>query len=59
VAIYTRAAGATQWQREALDSLFSMANAIQPTPDGYVNGQHRAHAILEAGVPRTVVLRHV
>ncbi|MGM9470352.1 nucleic acid/nucleotide deaminase domain-containing protein [Streptomyces murinus] len=33
---------------------------IQPdSGGGYVNGQHRAQAMLEAGVRRTVVLRYV
>lgn len=53
-------AGATRWQTEALASLFSTADAIQPDREWrYVNGQHRAQAMLEAGVRRTVVLRKV
>ena len=54
------AAAATRWQTEALASLFNVANAIQPASQtGYINGQHRAQAMLEAGVRRTVVLHHV
>jgi hypothetical protein len=54
------AAGASQWQTEALASLFSISNAIQPASrTGYINGQHRAQAMLEAGVRRTVVLHYV
>ncbi|KND46654.1 hypothetical protein IQ64_00180 [Streptomyces stelliscabiei] len=53
------AAGASRWQTEALASLFSVANAIQPASQpGYINGQHRAQAMLEAGVRRTVVLHY-
>ncbi|MFB0620276.1 hypothetical protein [Streptomyces sp. AGS-58] len=45
------AAAATRWQTEALASLFNIANAIQPASQtGYINGQHRAQAMLEAGV---------
>jgi len=51
------AAGADPWQRQALDSLFS--DPIEPAPDGYVNGQHRAEGMLDAGVRRTVVARWV
>lgn len=54
------AAGAGRWQMEALATLFSTADAIQPARQvGYINGQHRAQAMLEAGVRRTVVLRTV
>ncbi|MFF8994502.1 hypothetical protein ACF09H_32180 [Streptomyces sp. NPDC014983] len=54
------AAGAGEWQTQALATLFSLADAIQPDSEtGYINGQHRAQAMLEAGVRRTVVLRHV
>ncbi|MFE9769441.1 hypothetical protein ACFYPC_33815 [Streptomyces sp. NPDC005808] len=54
------AAGVSRWQIEALASLFSVANAIQPARGpGYVNGQHRAQALLDAGVRRSVVLRMV
>ncbi|MFD9596789.1 hypothetical protein ACFWA9_29130 [Kitasatospora sp. NPDC059973] len=54
------AAGADKWQRQALDSLFSLAVAITPSEGGgFVNGQHRAQAMLDAGVRRTVVVRDV
>ncbi|MFF9143000.1 hypothetical protein ACF09G_36275 [Streptomyces albogriseolus] len=54
---HAAAAGAGRWQSEALATLFSVADAIQPASGvGYVNGQHRAQALLEAGVRRTVVL---
>ncbi|MCX4783881.1 MULTISPECIES: hypothetical protein [unclassified Streptomyces] len=53
-------AGATRWETEALATLFNTADAIQPSSDtGYINGQHRAQAMLEAGVRRTVVLHLV
>jgi hypothetical protein len=53
-------AGATRWETEALATLFNTADAIQPSSGtGYINGQHRAQAMLEAGVRRTVVLHHV
>lgn len=56
---HAEAAGASGWQREALESLFSPALAIQPDDEGhYVNGQHRAQALMDAGVRRTVVLVH-
>ncbi|MGW2035242.1 hypothetical protein [Streptomyces sp. NPDC001811] len=51
------AAGATRWETEALASLFSLANAIQPSSGtDYINGQHRAQAMLEAGVRRVLRL---
>ncbi|WP_331732040.1 hypothetical protein [Streptomyces sp. NBC_00989] len=54
------AAGASRWQVEALATLFNVADAIQPSRNpGYINGQHRAQALLDAGVRRTVVLRMV
>ncbi|MFK0142450.1 hypothetical protein [Streptomyces murinus] len=57
---HAAAAGATGWESEALATLFSIADAIQPAREtGYINGQHRAQAMLEAGVRRTVVLHHV
>ncbi|WP_329167301.1 hypothetical protein OHB49_44430 (plasmid) [Streptomyces sp. NBC_01717] len=57
---HAAAAGATRWQTEALATLFNTADAIQPASEaGYINGQHRAQAMLEAGVRRTVVLHHV
>ena len=57
---YAVAAGASAWQRSALDSLFSLAVAIQPyRSGGYINGQHRSRVQIEAGVRRTVVLFEV
>ncbi|MGW7196210.1 hypothetical protein [Streptomyces chryseus] len=57
---HAAAAGATQWQTEALATLFNTADAIQPSSETrYINGQHRAQAMLDAGVRRTVVLRAV
>lgn len=54
------AAGATRWESEALATLFDTEDAIRPDREwGYANGQHRAQAMLEAGVRRTVVLRVV
>jgi hypothetical protein len=50
------AAGTTHWETEALATLFNTANAIQPSNGtGYINGWHRAQAMPEAGVRRTVV----
>jgi hypothetical protein len=50
------AAGTTHWETEALATLFNTANAIQPSNGtGYINGRHRAQAMPEAGVRRTVV----
>lgn len=51
-------AGLTLWEREALGTLVSHADAIQPfeSARGYVNGQHRAQAMLDAGVRRTIVM---
>jgi hypothetical protein len=48
----------TKWQLQALDSLLEPSTAIQLTTSGqsYVNGQHRAQALLDAGVQTTVVL---
>ncbi|MFD9565824.1 hypothetical protein [Streptomyces sp. NPDC059994] len=54
------AAGASRWQMEALATMFNTADAIQPDSDnGYINRQHRAQAMLEQGVRRTIVLRHI
>jgi hypothetical protein len=48
--------GLSAWETEALLSLFSVGTAIQPdTASGYINGQHRAQAMLDQGVRRTVV----
>ncbi|MEU5241644.1 hypothetical protein ACH4UR_35640 [Streptomyces lydicus] len=56
---YAAAAGATEWETDVLATLFSTADAIQPDSSGtgYINGQHRAQAMIDAGVHRTVVLR--
>ncbi|MEV5177972.1 hypothetical protein AB0L10_44870 [Streptomyces flaveolus] len=57
---HATAVGVGGWQTEALATLFSIGDAIQPDSEGgYINGQHRAQAMLEAGVRRTVVLRYV
>jgi hypothetical protein len=48
--------GLTDWESEALLTLFNTADAIQPNgAGGYINGQHRAQAMLDQGVRRTVV----
>lgn len=48
----------TGWEYEALLTLGCSGDAIQLQRDGlrreYVNGQHRAHAMLDAGVHRTI-----
>ncbi|MEV6503400.1 hypothetical protein [Streptomyces prunicolor] len=59
---YAVAAGASDWEREALFSVFRRSDALQPSGSrylsrGYINGQHRVQAMLDAGVRRTVVLR--
>lgn len=47
-----------RWQRDALESLLSPAVGIAPDGYGqYINGQHRAQALLDTGVRRTVVVR--
>ncbi|MFD9904038.1 hypothetical protein [Streptomyces sp. NPDC059063] len=57
-AAYAAGAGADPWQTQALATLFCMGDAIQPSDEvGYINGQHRAQALIEQGVHRTVVLR--
>ncbi len=57
---YAKQASADRWEREALDSLFGIGAAIEPSRGGgFVNGQHRTQAMLDAGVRRTVVLRMV
>ncbi|MFE0461234.1 hypothetical protein ACFW1A_18505 [Kitasatospora sp. NPDC058965] len=56
---YALKAGTGQWIREALESLFNVATAVQPSSaGGYTNGQHRSEAMIAAGVRRTVVLRY-
>lgn len=48
--VHAAAAGASRWQTEASATLFSLADAIQPSSGpGFINGQHRAQALLEAG----------
>ncbi|MGW6202057.1 hypothetical protein ACWF9B_00150 [Streptomyces sp. NPDC055089] len=57
---HATAAGATNWQTEALATLFSVGDAIQPDKEvRYINGQHRSQAMLDSGVRHTVVLRHI
>ncbi|MGW5782037.1 hypothetical protein [Streptomyces sp. NPDC003863] len=57
---HAAAAGATEWQTEALATLFNVWDAIQPDREvRYINGQHRSQAMLDAGVRRTVVLHHI
>ena len=50
-----------QWERESLDSLlYDTVRPYRPLRDrtlGYNNGQHRAQAMLDAGVRRTLVER--
>ncbi|MEU4154228.1 hypothetical protein [Streptomyces sp. NPDC026659] len=54
---YAQAEGTSEWQRQALESLFRPAVAVQPDGEGgYINGQHRVQALMDAGVRRTVVL---
>ncbi|MEV4708709.1 hypothetical protein [Actinoplanes sp. NPDC049316] len=48
----------SMWERDALLSLFVdtiRPDARWPSSEGYNNGQHRAQALLEAGVRRTVI----
>jgi hypothetical protein len=51
----------SRWEREALDSLlYDTVRPYRPLRDrtlGYNNGQHRAQAMLDAGVRRTLVER--
>ncbi len=56
------AEGLTGWDLEALSTLISLGDgiAVEQDDDGhdqYINGQHRAQAMLDAGVRTTVVLR--
>ncbi|MEU6241457.1 hypothetical protein [Streptomyces sp. NPDC047024] len=60
---YGVGAGASEWERLALRTLYSLGDAIQPSGDGYtsngfINGQHRVQAMLDAGVHQTVILRY-
>ena len=53
--------GLTGWELDALDTIVSPADGIQIESDDdghrfYINGQHRAHALLDAGVHRTIVI---
>lgn len=56
------AAGVDPWQREAALSLLDPADGIKIAIDAgtgqgfYINGQHRAQLMLEAGVRRTIVV---
>ncbi|MEU0820340.1 hypothetical protein [Streptomyces mirabilis] len=61
---YAAAAGASEWERTVLWTLYCPHDAIQPSGDGYIsngfiNGQHRVQAMRDAGVRRTVLLRLV
>ncbi|MBM0256614.1 hypothetical protein [Micromonospora sp. 4G55] len=47
------------WEREALLSLLiDTIRPYRPFQGGYNNGQHRAQAMLDAGVRRTLVERY-
>lgn len=51
----------SQWEREALYSLLTdtiRPHAPWPRREGYNNGQHRAQAMLDAGVRRVLIERH-
>lgn len=48
--------GMDRWALEALESLLEYGTWIDVNEQGYVNGQHRAQALLDAGVRRTVVV---
>jgi hypothetical protein len=45
----------TEWQTSALKTLLNPAVSIHVGKGGYTNGNHRARAMLDAGVRRTVV----
>ncbi len=52
--------GVDLWQRQALNSLFRLDSAITPNDvGGFVDGQHRTQAMVDAGASRTVVLKTV
>jgi hypothetical protein len=53
-----RAGQLSGWELEALNSLVDPALAVQPNEegDGYLNGQHRSQAMLDAGVHRTLIV---
>jgi hypothetical protein len=56
------AEGVAGWELEALDSLVDPTVGIFVERDGarlvYVNGQHRAQAMLDAGVRRTLTVEY-
>jgi hypothetical protein len=59
---HPQARALTQWEPDALLSLLEdtiCPDAPRPSPDGYHNGQHRAQALLDAGVRRTNIERSV
>ncbi|MFM9373226.1 hypothetical protein [Streptomyces sp. Da 82-17] len=56
---HAAASGADAWQTKALATLFNVDDAIVADGEGYVNGQHRAQAMLDAGVRTTIVLQVV
>jgi hypothetical protein len=50
----------TEWERDALLSLFEdtiRPDGRWPSSEGYNNGQHRAQALIDAGVRRTLIER--
>jgi hypothetical protein len=50
----------SEWERDALLSLLEdtiRPDARWPSPEGYNNGQHRAQALIDAGVRRTLIER--
>jgi hypothetical protein len=59
---WAEADGVSPWELAALDSLVDPTVGIFVERDGtrsiYVNGQHRAQAMLDAGVRRTLVVRY-
>lgn len=56
-----RATGMTGWELDALATLVDVSDGIQiDDSDGdrfYINGQHKAQAMLDQGVRRTVTIR--
>ncbi|WP_327380654.1 hypothetical protein [Streptomyces sp. NBC_01207] len=56
---YASSIGATEWETEALATLQHVRSDPARQGGCYINGPHRSQAMLEAGVPRTVVLDHV
>ncbi|WP_431983939.1 hypothetical protein [Streptomyces qinglanensis] len=51
--------GASEWEIDALWTLFRLGRAIVASAEGYTNGNHRVRAMLDTGVSHTVVLRHI